>query len=354
MKKILLVDTKYKEGGPKTVHQNILNSYLSKKYEIKEIGISDSVLHFNPIKGIKFILAYWKLINAEHADVALVRGLQYIGFLMVLAAKLSNVKKIIVCVHGSDWDVPERTFRKIILKYIIEPLEIRMADSIFTVCQAEQKIVKPLKLAKAGANKGVIYNTFPNVDINKISSGKLRKELNIPENKIIVISVGRVVIRKGHQYIIETLKNFKDSAFVFVIVGSGDYLHHYEEQCKEEIAEKRLFLLGNRTDIYELLTDSDIFLFPTLNENHSMALLEAINMHCAAIVTNVGGNTETIKDGETGIVIRPKNAADIVSALYRMKDKEKRKIYTQAAYAFSQVQFSVENTLGKLEILFNE
>lgn len=354
MKKILLVDTKYKEGGPKTVHQNILNSYLSKKYEIKEIGLNDSVLHFNPIKGIKFVLAYWKLINAEHADVALVRGLQYIGFLMVLAAKLSNVKKTIVCVHGSDWDVPERTFRKIILKYIIEPLEIRMADSIFTVCQAEQKIVKPLKLAKKRANKGVIYNTFPNININKITSGKLRKELSIPENKIIVISVGRVVIRKGHQYIIETLKNFKDSVFVFVIVGSGDYLHHYEEQCKEEIAERRLFLLNNRTDVYELLKDSDIFLFPTLNENHSMALLEAINMHCTAIVTNVGGNTETIIDGETGIVIRPKNAADIVRALYEMKDKEVRKIYCNEAFRYAKEKFSIANTLGKLEKLFNE
>lgn len=354
MKKILLVDTKYKEGGPKTVHQNILNSYLSKKYKLKEIGISDSALHFNPIKGIKFVHSYWKLINAEHADVALVRGLQYIGFLMVLAAKLSNVKKTIVCVHGSDWDVPERSFRKIILKYIIEPLEIIMADSIFTVCQAEQTIVKPLKLAKAGANKGVIYNSFPNIDINKVASGRLRKELNIPENKIIVISVGRVVIRKGHQYIIEALQNLKDPDFVFVIVGSGDYLHHYQELCKDEIAERRLFLLGNRTDVYELLKDSDIFLFPTLNENHSMALLEAINMQCAAIVTNVGGNTETIQDGKTGIVISPNNAKDIEQALRALKDKERRSIYAQAAYKFSQAKFSVENTLGKLETLFNE
>ena len=85
-----------------------------------------------------------------------------------------------------------------------------------------------------------------------------------------------------------------------------------------------------------------------------MALLEAINMHCAAIVTNVGGNAETIKDGETGIVIRPKNAKDIEQALYALKDKEKRDTYTQAAYKFSQALFSVENTLGKLEILFNE
>lgn len=354
MKKILLVDTKYKEGGPKTVHQNILNSYLSKKYEFKEIGISDSALHFNPIKGIKFVHSYWKLINAEHADVALVRGLQYIGFLMVLAAKLSNVKKTIVCVHGSDWDVPERSLRKIILKYIIEPLEIIMADSIFTVCQAEQTIVKPLKLAKAGANKGVIYNSFPNIDIHSIKTGKLRKELDIPDDKIIVASVGRVVIRKGHEYVIRAIKKIKDPAFVFVIIGSGKYLRYYEEQCAEEIRQRRLFLLGNRTDVYELLKDSDIFLFTTLNENHSMALLEAINMRCAAIVTNVGGNTETIQDGKSGIVIRPENTDDIIHSLYLMKDKSVRYKYSEAAYNYAKKHFSVQNTLGKLEKIFDE
>lgn len=352
MKKILLIDTIYKEGGPKTVHRNIMNSYLSEKFNFVEIGTSDAVLHYNPLKAFKFVRFYIQHINAEHADIAFVRGLQYIGFLMVLAAKLSNAKKTILCVHGSDWDVPGSSIRKIILKYIIEPLEIRMADSIFTVCQAEQTTVRPLKLARKHANKGVIYNTFPNINIDSIPSGKLRKELNIPTDKIIVASVGRVDVRKGHQYIIEAIKKMKDPDYMFVIIGSGEYLQHYREQCTEEMDQRRLFLLGNRTDVYDLLKDSDIFLFPTLNENHSMALLEAINMRCAAIVTEVGGNTETITNGETGIVIKPGSAEEIIHALLLLKDKNTREEYTRAAYLYAQEKFSMTNTLGKLEKLF--
>lgn len=354
MKKILLIDTKYKEGGPKTVHRNIMGSYLARKYKFKEIGKSDTVLHYNPFKAVKFVQYYRKRINAEHADIAFIRGLQYIGFLMIVAAKLSNVKRIVVCVHGSDWDTPGKNFRKIILKYIVEPIEIRLADAIYTVCHAEQHSVKALKCASKGANRGVIYNTFPNIDVHNVKTGKLRKELDIPDDKIIVASVGRVVIRKGHEYVIRAIKKIKDPAFVFVIIGSGKYLRYYEEQCAEEIRQRRLFLLGNRTDVYELLKDSDIFLFTTLNENHSMALLEAINMRCAAIVTNVGGNTETIQDGKSGIVIRPENTDDIIHSLYLMKDKSVRYKYSEAAYNYAKKHFSVQNTLGKLEKIFDE
>lgn len=353
MKKILLLDTSYTTGGPKTVLRNLMESSLAKKYDFKLIS-KGGAFHYNPIKALRYINNFRKIINAEHGDIAYIRGLQYVGFLMTFAAKLSNVKKIILCVHGSDWDVNEHTLRKAILKYIIEPLEIKMADHIITVCKAERKIVKPLQWAKKGAYFGTIYNKFPDIDYDKIPEGKLRKELNISKEKIIVASVGRVVYRKGHQYIIEALKQLHDPQFVFIIIGDGDYLHHYEEECREEMAVGRLFLLGAREDIYPLLKDVDIFLFATLNENHSMALLEAINMHCAALVTNVGGNTETITDGVNGLLIEPANSQQIVMGLQKLKNKELREHFALEAYKMAKQKFSEENTFGLLDKLFEE
>lgn len=352
MKKILLHDILYKIGGPNTVLNAITSSYLGKKYLFKRV-CQKGGCGLNPFKALKFVLHYKKIIDKEHADAIYICGLQYVGFLMTLAARLSNVKRIIVSVHGSDWDVDDKTIRRKILKYIIEPLEVRMADKIFTVCNAEQKIVKALKFAKKGSNVGAIYNTFPNIDYDKVPSGKLESLIGEIQNKIIVASVGRVTERKGHKYIIEAIKKIKDNDFVFVIIGDGDYLHNYKEQCAKEIEEKKLFLLGNRNDVIDLLKDVDIFLFATLNENHSMALLEAVNMHCTALVTNVGGNTETIKNEISGIVIPPENSQAIVSGLNNLKDKKIRQQYANAAYNYSTTQFSVENTLGKLDKLFS-
>ena len=109
-----------------------------------------------------------------------------------------------------------------------------------------------------------------------------------------------------------------------------------------------------RSDVYALLKDSDIFIFPTLNGNHSMALLEAINMHCAVVATNVGGNPESIEDGKTGLLIEPKNSQQIIEALLKMKDTNLRKKYSDAAFEFASSHFSMNNTLGKLDELFEK
>lgn len=353
MKKILLIDYQYTTGGPKTVLGNLMHSGLSKTYKFVLITKSGTA-GYNPIKAIQFVRYYLKRINQEHADIAYVCGLQYIGFLMTLAAKLSNVKSIVLSVHGSDWDVPEHTLRRAILKYIIEPIEVRLADRIITVCDAERKIARSLNCARKNAYFGTIYNTFPQINYTGVPSGKLRSELHIPYDRIIVSSVGRVTERKGHQYIIEAINRIKDPSFVFVIIGDGDYLEHYRRQCNQALEEHRLYLLGNRNDVYELLKDTDIFLFATLNENHSMALLEAISMHCAIVATCVGGNPEVITNGESGLLIRPKDSDKIVKSLYMLKDGNFRKQLALKAFKNASTKFSEPNTWGKLAKLFDQ
>ncbi len=351
MRKILLHFIQYDIGGPNTVLDRIENSYLSKKYQFVRI-CQQGGCGYNPIKAIRFVRHYTRLINTHHADCIYISGLQYVGFLMTLAAKFSNVKRIVLSVHGSDWDVQERSLRRAILKYVIEPIEVYLADKVFTVCQSEQDIVGALRCCRKGANCGVIHNTFPDIDEKSIARGRLRDMLNIPSDKVIVATVGRVTERKGHAYIIDAVLKCHDDNFVFVIIGDGDYLAQYRKQCADAIDKGRLHLLGNRKDVYELLRDTDVFLFATLNENHSMALLEAVNMRCAAIVTNVGGNTETIQDGLTGIVIPPADSDAILNGLQRLKDPSLRQQYTDAAYEFAKTAFSVDNTLGKLDKLF--
>lgn len=348
MKKVILHDQQYTIGGPKVVLDGIANSYLKNKFEFVRLYQTEAC-GFNPIKAIRFVWHYKHMIDAENADVFYVCGLQYTGLLMTLAGKLSNVKKVVLSVHGSDWDNPDGTFRKWVLMYIIEPLEVRLADSVFTVCEAAQRTIGALNYARKGCNNGVVYNTFPNIDYDKIVAGKLRKELGISSEKIVVTSVGRVVKAKGHEYAIEAIKQFSDEDYVFVVVGDGPYTEVYKRELANEIATKRVFVLGSRKDVREILKDTDIFLFTTLNENHSLALLEAVNMHCAAIATNVGGNPEIIRDSETGILIPKKDVDAIISALFKLKDKSLRMNYTQRAYSYSCERFSIENTYGKLE-----
>lgn len=349
MKKVILHDQQYTIGGPKAVLDGIVNSYLREKFDFVRLAQPEGC-GFNPFKAIRFVIKYRKLINDIHADTIYICGLEYVGLLMTITAKLSNVKKIVLSVHGSHWDTPDSTIRKRLLMYIVEPIEIKLADSVITVCNSAQQIIKPLQGQRN--NDGVVYNTFPGIDYESVPSGILRKELGIGEDKIIVTSVGRVVETKGHSYTIDAIKLMHDDRFVYVVVGDGDYLEVYREKCKEEIANGRVFLLGRRSDVYSILKDSDIFLFATLNENHSIALLEAVNMKCCALVTDIGGNPEIIRDGISGVLMPRKDPGAIVDGLIKLKDKGTRKKYAEAAYIECKDKFSVENTYGKLEKIF--
>lgn len=349
MKKILLHDQQFAIGGPKAALDGIVNSYLGEKYNFVRIYQTEAC-GFNPIKAIMFVNKYRKMINKENADVIYICGLLYVGFLITLSARLSNVKRIVLSVHGSEWDSPNKSFRKWVLKHFIEPWEIRMADSVFTVCEAAQNTILPLKNKKN--NIGVIYNTFPNYNTSALEVGKFRKDLSIGKDKIIVSTVGRVVEDKGHQYIIDAMKKMTNDDFVFVIVGDGPYLDVYKNICQQEIKDGRLFLLGRRMDVNQILKDTDIFLFPTLHENHSIALLEAVNMNCAVICTKVGGNPEIIEDGVSGLLIPPHNSEAIVQSLELLKNKALRQRYSQMAFDLCKDKFSMQNTYGKLERLF--
>ena len=351
MKKVLLhIIAAEGVGGTRTVVNDIKNSSLRNNYIFSDL-VQEEICGTNVLKAILFVRKYRKIIKASGADVIYVCGLLYSGFLMTLAARLSSIPNIIVSVHGSEMDKDSNNwFKKIVFGYIIEPWTVRMADSVVTVCKKE--LSNPsIRRGDRGNVRGVIYNVAPKVDISTIPFGEFRKSIGCSQEKIIVAIVGRVVEDKGHRYIIDAINRIENDRYVFVVVGDGPYLNHYYDECDELIRKHRLFLLGVRNDVFQILRDCDIFLFATLHENHSKSLLEAVMLKCAVICTDVGGNTETIDD-EMGIIIQPRDSDAIIRALFRMEDEQLRSHYADRAYEIVSNKFSEKNTIGKLDTIF--
>ena len=353
MKKVLLhLIGSESIGGPRTVVKDICESYLKDKYDFRLL-IQEDTCGLNIIKAISFVKKYKKRIESYDADVIYVCGLLYSGFLMTLSAKLSRIKKIVVAVHGSELDKTNRSrLKSFILGRIFEPLTVRMADDVFTVC--EKELSNPsVRRGNRNNVRGVIYNVVPEIEASDFSFGSFRKSIGCPESKIVVAVVGRVVEDKGHKYIIDAVKRLEDDRYVFLIVGDGPYLEHYRNECQDLINDRRLYLLGLRNDVPQILRDSDIFLFATLHENHSKSLLEAVKMKCAVICTNVGGNPEIIDD-TLGILIPPQDSLSILRALQVYSDSTIRHHFSERAYKVVSEKFSEKNTLGKLDALFAE
>jgi glycosyltransferase involved in cell wall biosynthesis len=108
--------------------------------------------------------------------------------------------------------------------------------------------------------------------------------------------------------------------FHLIVAGDGDYM----KQAKGRVASSdwggNVKLLGHQDNIANLHAVSDFFIMPTLHENLSNALLEAMHESKAIITTSVGGNSEVVVDEATGLLIPPSDVEALVKSVIRLID----------------------------------
>lgn len=338
-------------SGPNNAAKLIGNSFLSKNYNF---GYLVQNKHAGGKISFSLIKDLMKQIKGFNPDVIHITGLQGAGFHAVVAARLCGKKNILLVVRGSSIDALNISNNmKFVFGKIIEPLSIKLSKKVYTVCEAmagREYIIKNTK----GRLIDTIHNSAPNIDLAKIEKYNLRNKLDISDESIVVAIVGRMVYDKGVTYIAEAIKQLQDSNITFVFIGDGPMLEVLKTSLKNEIQTNNVILLGKQDNITSILMDCDIFLFATLHENLSNALLEACSVGLAIIATNVGGNPEVIKHNKNGILIPSRNSKSIVEALKHLKkNKVKRINLGENAIETIKNEFSQKKLLKTLQTVYN-
>lgn len=139
---------------------------------------------------------------------------------------------------------------------------------------------------------------------NFIKRSKQKSSIKRPKDKKVIIYSGRLIELKGVHLLISALKELKKvrNDWVCWIVGNGDYQSELKAQSKDLDLEEDILFFGKRDDIPYLLTNSDIFVLPSLLENQPLSVLEAQIAGKAIIVSDVGGLPEMVEDGVTGLI----------------------------------------------------
>ena len=153
-------------------------------------------------------------------------------------------------------------------------------------------------------------------------SPEVRRELGLPEGARVIGLVGRLDHwGKGHKELFEAMAHLREKyPLRALIVGGG----RREEEVRQMAASLGLagqvHFLGSRRDVPDLLQAMDIFVLPSYSEGLSLALLEAMAAGLPVIVSCVGGNPEVVTDGETGLLIPPRDTSALSGALQRLMD----------------------------------
>jgi glycosyltransferase involved in cell wall biosynthesis len=126
----------------------------------------------------------------------------------------------------------------------------------------------------------------------------------------------RLAQQKGHRFLVEAVPKVRDA--IFILAGDGPERDALEEQVRLLAVEDRVRFLGYRSDIPELLANSDALVLPSLYEGLPLAVLEAMAAGKPVVATSVGGTDEAVVDGETGFLVPPRDSDALAAAIRRV------------------------------------
>lgn len=278
-------------------------SYYNKKGfyddEIEKLG--GKIIHMkfsNRFGAISSIFQLKKLIKENNYEIVHSHTLFNCG-IGVLAAYLGGAK--IRISHAHTVFEEESSFLKRMYITIMRKL-IRIFSTDFLACSE-----------KAGAflfGKDILekenYTFLPNyVDykkyINDIDKEKVRAELGIKNNEIVLGHVGRLIPPKNHIFILEIVKLLKDKGerVKAIFVGDGDQRENIEKKIKEYGLEENIIITGMVSDPEKYMKDMDIFILPSIYEGFGLVLLEA---QASGLPCLVSENIQKETDLELGLV----------------------------------------------------
>lgn len=271
------------------------------------------------------------------------------GVLTRLAAieARGNGTKVIYTAHGFHF-YKGAPFINWLLYYPIEKWLARYTDVLITINKEDYKRAR--STFKAGM---IEYVPGVGINIDKLKKVKVnkeikRKEIGVPKNSFVLLSVGELNKNKNHEVVIRALARINDSNVHYVICSQG-LLANYLKKLSEDLKiDKQVHLLGYRQDILEICNACDLFIFPSFREGLSVALMEAMASGLPVICSNIRGNTDLIENGRGGYLVDPTNIIEISEKINQLRsDCRLREMFANYNQELI-VKYSINNVINKI------
>jgi glycosyltransferase involved in cell wall biosynthesis len=166
----------------------------------------------------------------------------------------------------------------------------------------------------------VIPNGIPPMIIGSVDRSEVRREIGVENGEPVLLSVGRLVYQKGHEYLVHEMPRVlgRYPHAKAVICGEGALRPDLERQIGELGIESRVRLVGNRNDVGKFLASADVFVLPSRWEGLPVALLEAMGAGLPVVATRVEGVEEVVEDERQGLLVPPEDAEALAAALLQL------------------------------------
>jgi glycosyltransferase involved in cell wall biosynthesis len=151
-----------------------------------------------------------------------------------------------------------------------------------------------------------------------------RQELGIPEGDVVLISIGRLIRRKALDDVLGALSRLDKGRFRLLVIGDGPEEAHLRDLARTLGLSSQVDFLGAiwGERKYQYLAAADMFVLPSAHEGFGLVFLEAMHCGLPVIASATGGQTDFLREGETGFLV-PVGAEEVVAErILRLADDE--------------------------------
>lgn len=199
----------------------------------------------------------------------------------------------------------------------------------------------------------VIPNAVDAQAFNRPADPRVRLELAGGRDRPVVLTLARLHRQKGLPYLLEAATRVPDARFV--LVGAGPERKALEARAGALGLGDRVAFLGHRPDVPALLGAADLVVLPSLYEGMPLALLEAMAAAKPVVASAIPGNDEAIRDGETGLLVPPRDPDALAAAIRTLLgDPRRAGRLGAAARARVEERFSLASMVGRVTGIYEE
>jgi glycosyltransferase involved in cell wall biosynthesis len=261
-----------------------------------------------------------RLIAVFRERRAQVAHIHLIGFTggrwAVAAAALARVPRVIVTMHIAPTETQPLSVR------LDRAAQSRFVDRFIAVSQANAVQFRD-ELGLPASRISVVPNA---VELERFAGEpgpdrrRVRAELGIPEDAVVLGALARLNPQKGLGYLIAALPAIVEHhpKVRALLVGSGPLLAELEEQARSLGVAERVTFAGHRSDTVAVLRAMDIALLPSLFEGLPLSLLESMAAALPVVASEVGGIPEVVVDGVSGYLVPPGVPVELAAAVNRL------------------------------------
>ncbi len=340
----------------------VLDVTLNKKIEYQKVPVW-FFPRFSPeihsVREFAFSspLTYWLWNHINDYDLVHIHAIfSYPSTIAMAIARINKVPYICRTLGQlCHWSLQQGYQKKQAYLSLVERANLNGARTLHFTTEQEQKEASMLNLKSPSfiLPHGIsIPAKIPD------AKSKLRQQLDVEENRPIILFLSRLHPKKGLEYLIPALGKLTDNFFTFVLAGKGD--SKYEIEVEKLLHEHNIYSRTRRVGFVQgeyknlLLQGADIFRLTSYPENFGIAVLEALAAEIPALVTPGVALSYVLKQERIGYVTDCNVDAIASSIQYCLNNLAKLKQNCDRAYQVVLEKYTWDSIAAQLVDIYSE